>query len=284
MVEISNLNSAIRGSPPPGVTAGTAIATLTTNALEFLSGHQRAYTQTMERVMMHAINAKKKFAKVERSVMMNGKNNQIYAKKYDQTKLGTIVGVKVQVGNPLTQTMSGRLELAEKLTANQLIKSPQDYLLILEGAPTRKLYATELSEDDLMQSENDSLQEGIEVPTLITDDHASHIRHHSKLLNDPMVRKNGKFNGIIMAHIEQHNQFAHTQDPFLAAMVRTGKLPEGGPPPPPGMGAPGPGGPGPGGPPPGMHGMPPGAQPAPPADHPANRAHDLLKRPESIGA
>ncbi len=279
MVEISNLNSAIRGSPPPGVTAGTAIATLTTNALEFLSGHQRAYTQTMERVMMHVLNAKQKFAKLDRSVMMRGKNNQVTAKKYNADKLSTIVGVKIQVGNPLTQTLSGRLELAEKLSANGLIKSAQDYLLVLEGAPTRKLYETELSEDDLMQSENDALQEGKDVPTLITDDHASHIRHHSRLLNDPVVRMNGKANQIITAHIEKHVEYAHTQDPFLAAMVRTGKMPEGGPPPPPGMG---PGGPGM---PPGMHGAPPGAEPpAPPTDRPANRAQDLLKRPEAVGA
>lgn len=281
MLELSNLNAAMRGSPPPGVTSGTAIATLTTNALEFISSAQKAYTQTMERCMTHVLNAYQKFAKVPHNVTLYGKNNQAYQKEFTGDQLGTIDGVRVSVANPLMQTMSGRLELADKLAQQGLVKSTQDYLLILEGAPTRKLYETELSESDLMQSENDALQEGKEVPVLISDDHPAHIRKHSMLLNDPMTRLNGKSNKIITDHMAQHADFARQQDPFFAAMIRTGKMPEGGPPPPTPPDGVAPQGQPPPEPPHGRGGPNPAELPGQPTNQTANRAHDLLKRPEA---
>lgn len=272
MLEISNLNASIRGAPPPGVTSGTAIATLSTNALEFLSSAQRAYTQTLERVMTHAVNGYKKFAHIEHKVVQHGKNSQAYAKKFSGDDLGSIAGIKITVANPLTQTMSGRLELADKLAGWGLIKNMQEALLVLEGAPTRKLYETELSEDDLVVAENDELQSGQPVQVLITDDHAAHIRKHSTLLNDPKIRMNGQSVQPILAHIEEHLNLAKSQDPFLAAMVRTGKTPEGGPPPP--SGPP----PGPGGGPPGQM-VPPDGQPTgEPTEKPAQPTPDLLGR------
>lgn len=226
MLEISNLNASIRGAPPPGVTSGTAIATLSTNALEFLSSAQRAYTQTMERVLSHAVSAYSKFANVEHKVNIRGKNNQVYSKKFSGDHLGSISGVKITVGSPLMQTIAGRLELADKLSQMGLIKDIQSYLLILEGAPTRKLYETELSEEDLISAENDQMQDGSPVQILITDDHPCHIRKHSALLNDPKIRANGKSVGLILDHIEEHLNMAKNQDPVLAAMVRTGKAPD----------------------------------------------------------
>lgn len=261
-LELSNINSAMRGAPPAGVTSGTAIATLTTNALEFISSGQKAYTQTIERVMMHALNAEKKFAKIPRQVTLNGKNNQAFSKEYTGDKLGSLSGVKVSVANPLMQTMSGRLELADKLAGNGLVKTTQDYLLILEGAPTRKLYETELSESDLMQSENDKLQAGEQVMCWIGDDHPAHMRKHSMLMNDPNTRENGKAIQLINAHIEEHLNMARSQDPFFAAMIRTGKLPEGGAPPPEQS-----------------SGVVPG-MPGQATNEPAKRAKDLLERPE----
>ncbi len=270
MLEISNLNASIRGAPPPGVTSGTAIATLSTNALEFLSSAQRSYTQTMERVMSHVVSAYAKFAKVDHNVIVTGKNSQSSNRKFSGDDLGSIAGVKITVANPLMQTMSGRLELADKLSERGLIKTAQDYLLILEGAPTRKLYETELSEADLLQSENDMLSEGQDVPVLIDDDHAAHYRKHTMLTNDPKVRLNGKALAVITAHKEKHLELGRTQDPLMAAYARTGKQPDPATMPPPSAG--------PGMAPPGQM-MPSDGQPTgEPTEKPAEPTPDLLGR------
>jgi hypothetical protein len=48
------------------------------------------------------------------------------------------------------------------------------------------------------------------------------------LLNDPEVRSKSDYAQLILDHILEHRQLAETTDPVLTAMVRTGKMPEGG--------------------------------------------------------
>lgn len=291
MVDLSDLNPALRGSPPPGVTSGVAIATLSSNSLEFVNTISKACYGTVEKTIMHGLNAYKKFADTPRDIMLSGKNNQAYTRQFAGRDLDPIKAVKINIANPLMQTVSGRVEIAEKLLAMPL-DVRRDYVAILEGESLKTLYRHELSENDLVFSENEALQEGRQVVALITDDHPYHIRQHSCLLNDPEVRFNNPRVGSILGHIQEHVNLARSQDPFLTAMVQTGKMPEMGPMgpggPPPGLGGPqGPGEPPPDtgapiGPPPGT--PPEGASPkgpeAPglPAPKPAGNAKDLLDR------
>ncbi len=67
MQQMSNINAAVRGEVP-GSTSGVAIATLTTNALEFLSSYSKCLSITLEKVMGHSLNAYRKFARVERMI------------------------------------------------------------------------------------------------------------------------------------------------------------------------------------------------------------------------
>ena len=91
-------------------------------------------------------------------------------------------------------------------------------------------------------------------------------------LNDPDVRNDNEATERILSHILEHEELAKNTDPFLLAMVRTGKIPEGGPPP---EGPMGPGGPPPqptgGGAPGGAPGAPGSAQPARPTPDQLNR-------------
>lgn len=224
--------------------------------------------------MMHAINAYRQFAKIEQMVRIVGKNFQSFSKNFVGKDLDPIKAIKITLQNPLTQTLSGRSDIAEKLMQGGMIKTTQDYLSIIEGAPLNQLYETELSENDLVQSENEALLEGSQVVALATDDHAVHIRKHAGLLNDPTVRLQNQRVQAILDHIEEHKNLAQQTDPFLTAMVRTGKQPEGGPPPPPGGG----------GPPPPPPGQAPGAgaqdagMPTGPEHKSAAPAPDLVRR------
>ena len=250
MMAISGINSAVRGEPPAGVTSGTAIATLTTNALEFISSTSKSYTKCLEKTIESAINGYRRFAKVPRSIFMTGRNDQVVPREFVGTDLDPIKKIQMQISNPLMQTISGRSDLAEKLVGNGLVKTVQDYINILEGGSLAQLYETEASENDLVESENEKLMDGEDVIVLATDDHPAHIRKHAALLNDADIRMNGSATQVILNHIMEHRVQAQQVDPFLQAMVRTGKLPEGGIPPagPPGAMPPqGPGGP-PGGP------------------------------------
>jgi hypothetical protein len=226
MLEISGINSAVRGAPPPGVTSGTAIATLTANSLEFMSSLQKSVDMALEGAITLALKTYMEFADVPRSILVTGKNNMAYGYEFTGKDLKAIKKVKINRSNPLMGTIAGRSDIAEKLLQTGLIKSPQQYFRIIEGAPTEELYRQELSETDLQVSENEALMRGEDVLVLATDDHPSHIQYHNMLLNNPEIRKNGQMVGAILQHIEEHNNLAQTTDPNLMAMVRTGKLPQ----------------------------------------------------------
>lgn len=236
MLEISGINSAVRGSPPPGVTSGTAIATLTANALEFLSSLGKAIDLALEQCMELCFQVYSTFPETDRKVMVTGKDGRAYSYDWNKKSVQKIKKIKILRSNPLMGTLAGRADVAEKLLQTGMIKSPQEYFRIIEGAPQEELYAQELSETDLMSQENEALRRGEPVRALATDDHAVHIQHHSILTNDLKIRMNDQALQEILAHIEEHHMLSQTTDPMLMAMVRTGKMPEGMPMAPGGMG------------------------------------------------
>jgi len=179
----------------------------------------------LEGAITLALKTYMEFADVPRSILVTGKNNMAYGYEFTGKDLKAIKKVKINRSNPLMGTIAGRSDIAEKLLQTGLIKSPQQYFRIIEGAPTEELYRQELSETDLQVSENEALMRGEDVLVLATDDHPSHIQYHNMLLNNPEIRKNGQMVGAILQHIEEHNALAQTTDPALQAMVRTGKMP-----------------------------------------------------------
>jgi hypothetical protein len=226
MQQIANLNSAVRGELGSNA-SGVAIATLTTNALEFLNSASKAYVACWEKTMEHVLNAYKRFASVERIVTITGRNSQNYAKSFIGSDLDPIKGVSIQLQNPMMMTMSGRLDIADKLAQGGYIKDMQQYISVLDGAPLNQLVESELSENDLIATENENLQQGKPVQALAIDNHGLHIMRHKCLLNDPNIRLKGQRVEAILNHIMEHVQLAKTTDPMLQAMAQTGQMPQG---------------------------------------------------------
>lgn len=233
MTGLSNLNSTIRGTPPPGLTSGTAIATMSANAYEFLSSLTKGIDLAVEAALYMSVKFTAIFGVQEREISVPGSNNKTSMETYQGKELEIIKGLRIIQSNPLMQSLAGRLEIADKLMSQGLIKDVQQFFGVLEGAPVETLYEDELSEEDLIRSENEMLSKGQSVLIMKTDDHPLHIRKHAALLNDPVVRSNGQFIQMITDHLDEHDELARITDPFFTAMVRTGKMPEGGPPPPP---------------------------------------------------
>lgn len=223
MEQISQISAALRGDPPPGVTSGVAIATLHASALEFVTSVFKAYKSCMENTMMHAVNAYRKFCKIEKIVALTGQKNQTLNKKFVGTDLDPINKIRLPLANPLMQTIGGRLDVAEKLLQAGLITATGDYVAIIEGAPIQQIYENELSESDRIQEENEMLAMGEEPLILMTDDHPMHIRKHKKLLEDRANREEGQFTQQILNHIMQHYELYKNQDPLFAAILKTGQ-------------------------------------------------------------
>ena len=283
--DLSGIGGILQGNPPPGVTSGTAIATVTANALESNDGPGKAYSICLEKTMMHAVNSFRLFAKIPQQISYKGRNGSVRHDNFTGEQLAGISGIKMIATNPMMQTISGRVEIA-----TQLMQIPQEfwpkYTSIIEGRPLQEIYQPQLSSEDLIQTENDALMRGEPAQALATDDHPAHIQAHAGLLNEMSVRSNGHSVQNILNHMMEHYNLAKTTDPELSAMVRTGKMPDipqqqapTGPPPGPPAGGP------PHGAPPGIENTiagPPGALQALATAKTAEPAHDLLDRPREF--
>jgi hypothetical protein len=204
MMEVYNINSALRGTPPPGVTSGTAIATLTTNALEFSQNFSKSYYTSLEAAMKMAIYCYRNFVDEPMLVSMTGPNKKTIAKEFIGSDLETVKRVTCKIANPLMATAAGKFEVAQSLLNSGLITNPKKYFQVLEGAPIETLYEDEFDEGQLIQLENDDMREGQSVIALIDDTHDEHIRCHKALLYDPEIRRNSDLVGMITQHLASH--------------------------------------------------------------------------------
>ena len=225
MQGMSNLNAAIRGEPPPGVTSGKAIATLTVNALEFLTDFSGALHGCMENTIKKAIVCHQRFNQIARPLELSNTRGSSTSMQFTGEDLQSLRGVKMIIANPLMQTLAGRMEVADKMLDSGRVKSMGQYFRIAEGAPSSELYGAELAQEDLVESEKNAFLQGKEVLIMPTDDHPKHIFEHSALLANVDVRMNNQMVEPITEHILMHYQEFLKQPQDLQQMARTGMAP-----------------------------------------------------------
>lgn len=226
MQQIYAINSAIRGEPGAGITSGTAIATLSANAIEFAQNFTKSYVNCLERSMYNAILCYANFANEEQMVAVSGPNDSVIAKSFTGQDLKNIKRIDCGIANPLLATAAGKLEVANNLLQTGQF-SVKRYLKILEGAPTEALYDREFDEENFIQQENDELrkEDGASVKAIASDDHPVHMQAHKALMDNQSVRNNPALAEKILAHIYDHFGLAKSVDPLLYQMLKSGQMP-----------------------------------------------------------
>lgn len=203
---ISGINSVVRGSPQANLESGTAIALVQQQALEYASHLQDSYVRLLEDVGTDAIRILRDFASTPRLVHIAGKHKLAAMREFTGNDLQNVNRVVVDLGNPLSRTTAGRVELAYNLINFGIIKTPEEYLTVVETGSLDPLTEHNSSELGLIRHENEMLMENQGVPVLITDDHRLHILEHSTILANPEVRINGPQVQVVLDHIQQHIQ------------------------------------------------------------------------------
>jgi hypothetical protein len=160
------------------------------------------------------------------------------------------------------------MEIAENWMKQGWVKTPQDYLTVVETGNLEPLIEGPEAQMALIRKEKECLMDGKQIQAIVGDAHLLHMQEHMPILSDPDLRMRAAQGDQAAAqiiknttdHVMEHNQLYHSQDPIWSQIA--GEPPAPPPPPPPGMGPPpGPptGPPGPQGPamPPPPHGAPP---------------------------
>lgn len=242
------LNSVVRGEPQSGEQSGSALVMLQQQALQQSSVIQANYLRLVEGIGNCVVYIIQQHASITQKVAIAGKANASLVTDYSYTgdDISAIKRVQVEVGNPLSQTGAGRIEMAKELINVGLIKSPEQYMAVLQTGRIEPLTRSLSKELLLIRGENEQLTAGEPVEAFMLDDHLLHMREHRGEMADLAVRRNPAAVDAYLAHLRHHEHLYFTTPPQFLSM--TGQTP-------PAMQPPGPGGP------PGQSGAPPGSPP-----------------------
>jgi len=222
---ISGVNSVARGNPEASLKSGAALALVQSMSLQFVSGLQQSYVKLIEDVGTALINILKDFARTPKVIALVGKNNRTELKEFTGEQISSINRVVVDVGNPLSRTIAGRVQMAEQMLQMNLIKSPQQYFQVMNTGRLDSMFEGELSELMLIKSENERMTEGEDVQATALDAHRLHIMEHKSVLADPDLRKDPVLTEKVFNHILEHIDLLRQTDPDLLALIGEQPLP-----------------------------------------------------------
>ncbi|MBA3755983.1 MAG: hypothetical protein H0X02_07065 [Nitrosomonas sp.] len=265
MEKIIGINSVVRGDPEHNLKSGAALGRVQAMAIQYASNLVRAIAELQMETgtfLMWLIQNK---IKNERTADIGGKHSFSSTAQFSGDSFSNIRRVGIEMSNPLSKTISGRLELADGLMQKGMLKNPKEYFSIANTGQIDQLTEGDESQNNLVRQENEAMMEGQPVQAIVGDKHVLHMQEHSSLLANPSVRLNSPIAQAVIAHIQEHMMIYKTQDPMWSMV--SGEPPA--PVPPPMMG-----------PPPGPGGMPPsGPQPNGPAMPPPEQGPPMAEPP-----
>lgn len=216
---VSGISSVARGNPEASLKSGTALALVQSMSLQFMSGLQQSYVKLIEEVGTSLINILKDFATAPKVVSIVGKNKKQYLKEFTGEDLNAINRVVVDVGNPLSQTTAGRVQMAEQLLQMHLLTTPEQYIQIINTGTLDSAIEGEQAELLLIKSENEKLLNGENPITSPLDAHKLHILEHKAVLADPELRTDITLVKTVMDHIQGHMDMLRNTDPALLSLI-----------------------------------------------------------------
>lgn len=232
METISGVNSVARGNPEASLKSGAALALVQSMAIQFSMGLQQSFAQLVEDAGTGAINILKDFASVPRVAAIAGKSNRPLMREFSGQDLSGINRVMVDMGNPLTRTTAGKVNLAENLADRNLIENSDQYIQVITTGRLEPVIESKQANNLLIKGENEKLAEGIPQRALITDRHSVHILEHLVVLSSPEAREdpNSPVIQATLAHVQEHINFLKTADPVLLSLIHEqSAMPQGAP-------------------------------------------------------
>lgn len=216
---ISGINSVTRGQPEASLKSGNALALVQSMAIQFISGLQNSYVKLVEQVGTELLNNLKDFAKAPRVAAIVGKYNKTMLKEFTGEDLTNINRVVVDIGNPLSRTTAGRVQMAEQMLQMNLIKTPAEYFQVINTGKLDPIFEGELHELILIKQENEMMMEGQAPLVSPLDEHKTHILKHREVNADADTRQNPNVNRVLMDHIQGHMDALRNTDPELLGLI-----------------------------------------------------------------
>jgi len=220
METISGVNSVSRGNPEASLKSGAALALVQSMSLQFMSGLQQSYVQLIEDVGIGLVKMLQDFAEVPRIAMIAGKDNRVYVKKeFSGQDLNQVNRIIVDVGNPLAQSVAGKVQLAESLIQYGIVKTPEQYFSVLNFGRLDAMTDDAQRELMLIKDENERMAAGEKIQALAIDQHVLHIKSHRSVLSDTELRRDPALVQAVLDHVQEHISLLQNVDPSLLSII-----------------------------------------------------------------
>ena len=200
--KLSGVNAAVRGQTS-SQQSGTAIALAQSAAQTYNSTVTAGYIDLIEQSCDLIVLIARLFMTRKEITEIAGMSLDYQTDTFTTASLDAITRVRINMGNALARTISGRVEIGEKLLGQSLITAAEYMSILLTGDLPNKI-EDKAGQDLFVKAENEMLAQGEHPIISALDNHVAHINKHKVLLDNPLVRKNSQLVALIMDHIIEH--------------------------------------------------------------------------------
>lgn len=203
---LSNVNSVARGNPEASLKSGAALALVQSMAIQATMNLQQSYVRLVEDVGTGTIKVLQDFAAVPRVAAIAGKSNRPLMAEYSGKDLDQINRVMVDMGNPMTRTTAGKVNLADAFLEKGFVDNPDQYVQVVTTGRLEPVIESKQANLLNIKSENERLSNGTKVRALLTDNQAQHIQEHSIVMASPEARDDPSSPIAVatLEHIQEH--------------------------------------------------------------------------------
>jgi hypothetical protein len=175
-------------------------------ALQFASPAEAARAKAIEWMVMGIVEAHKLHPNVPRDLAIVGKSKQTQLKTFYGRDIEGISRVDVDMGNPMSRTVAGRLQMLQAMRQDGAPIPPEMAMQILSTGNIEAVIGPDTDELNLILAENEQLAEGKLVPARPGDDHILHLQRHRLVGANPELR----FRPGALVSLDEHEQM-HVQ-------------------------------------------------------------------------
>lgn len=201
LVNLAGSNAAAQGQTQ-AQQSGTAIALAQSAAQTNNSSVESGYIIALEQIAALILRVCRLFLTKDEIISQAGMSLDFQASTFATASLDEIALVKVDVGNSLAKTISGRLEIATQLL-NQGQVSALEYLSILQTGNLPKVIQTKTAASAQIQYQTQQLMSGQRPSASVLDNQVDYIRAFKSILDIPGMRENSKVLALVNECIEE---------------------------------------------------------------------------------
>lgn len=213
---LSGLNNTAKGNPESSLKSGTSLSLILSTAIQYISGLQQNYAQATAELGTIVIKNLQAFCQEDRIAHFAGVANKGQARSFSAKEISSIDRITVELGNPVTQNVAGRMELLQMMLQNQVIKDPGKIDDFLRTGNWESLTEDKFNQSTYIREENEMLRRGKKPRVMISDNHPKHIAEALSILDSEEARNNPATVDAVLAHVQEHIDIWPTMPPAMA--------------------------------------------------------------------